>query len=505
MRLVAAKCPNCGANIDVDKDSDTTKCEFCHSKIIVEDAIAKVKIEISGNVEIKNLPKYENLVSLADRYYNELMLREAKSEYKKALELDPHNPKLIFREKICRACTMSFGKTDENLVDEAFKEIQEKITDKAELSGYVKECSNAMAYIINKTIEHYQTNNLDYSEVLDVHYRISMCAINIWYFKNYVDENDKETKLMLLEHYISACHLLTQDMRYKIPRSRSKGIYKVSYKEKKRYVENMHKAEAERDALLKGNKNLEDKSHLYIPKTNYFSGEKAYIYFMILFIINIIVGIVFINLPSIWGIVFCGGNFIYLCKRLKYAKNNSSIAKTSNVVGTIILVFAIVIGSSKYEPAPEYANKWKNDNMTIIINKKEAALKFTNNDTIISGKYKSSCDENNKCRISLGNYSFEYNNKSLCYIENEQCTQNLETTSEEVNLAIKSKTDICESGETATCNEKGYFVCSNGVEHPENVCIFDEEQKNDKNTELIVSAIFAFCLLSFIEWATKRR
>ena len=95
-----------------------------------------------------------------------------------------------------------------------------------------------------------------------------MCAINIWYFKNYVDENDKETKLMLLEHYISACHLLTQDMRYKIPHSRSKGIYKVSYKEKKRYVENMHKAEAERDALLKGNKNLEDKSHLYISKTN---------------------------------------------------------------------------------------------------------------------------------------------------------------------------------------------------------------------------------------------
>ena len=96
-KLVASKCPNCGANIDVDKDSYITKCEFCHSKIMVDDAIAKVKIEINANVEIKNLPKYENYLTLADRYYSEFMLREAKSEYKKALELDPNNPKLIFR------------------------------------------------------------------------------------------------------------------------------------------------------------------------------------------------------------------------------------------------------------------------------------------------------------------------------------------------------------------------------------------------------------------------
>ena len=50
MKLVAAKCPNCGASIDVDKDSESTKCDFCKSKIIVEDAIAKYKIELSGEV-----------------------------------------------------------------------------------------------------------------------------------------------------------------------------------------------------------------------------------------------------------------------------------------------------------------------------------------------------------------------------------------------------------------------------------------------------------------------
>ena len=29
MKFVAAKCPNCGAQIQVDKNSNSTICEFC--------------------------------------------------------------------------------------------------------------------------------------------------------------------------------------------------------------------------------------------------------------------------------------------------------------------------------------------------------------------------------------------------------------------------------------------------------------------------------------------
>lgn len=505
MKIVAAKCPNCGANIDVDKDSDTTKCEFCHSKIIVNDAIAKIKIDLSANVEIKNLPKYENYVTLADRYYNELMLREAKSEYRKALELNPHNPKLIFREKICRACTMSFEKINVDLIDDAYKELQEKITNKFELSTYVKECVNALSFIINKTLNYYQTNNLNYSEVLDIHYKILMCTIKIWDFKDFVDENDKETKLMLLENYISSCHLLTQDMSYNIPNSRSEGIYRISHKQKKQYVENIRKAETERYKLLMKNRSLEKISHLNVPKTNYFSRERSYTYFVVLFIINILFEIIFVCIVNVWGIIICIGNFIFMCKKIKYVKNNSSMAKTSNIIGTTFLILATILGIINYNSTPNYAKIWKNDNMVIKINRKEAALNFFNNDTIISGKYTSSCDENNNCIISLGSYKFQYNNNNLCYIQNEQCTQYLEITNSDYSLPIKRKDDICENGETVTCSEKGYFVCSNGAEHPENVCIFEEEEKNDKNMKLIISIIFTFCLLSFIESATKRR
>ena len=40
MKLVSAKCPNCGANLELNEKNEKTKCNFCNSTIIVEDAIA---------------------------------------------------------------------------------------------------------------------------------------------------------------------------------------------------------------------------------------------------------------------------------------------------------------------------------------------------------------------------------------------------------------------------------------------------------------------------------
>ena len=55
MKLVPAKCPNCGANIEVDALGTATQCNYCKSAILVDDAIQKLKVELEGSVEIKNL------------------------------------------------------------------------------------------------------------------------------------------------------------------------------------------------------------------------------------------------------------------------------------------------------------------------------------------------------------------------------------------------------------------------------------------------------------------
>ena len=44
MKIVAAKCPNCGANIEVDSNSNTTKCEYCNSTFENRDEFGNVHI-----------------------------------------------------------------------------------------------------------------------------------------------------------------------------------------------------------------------------------------------------------------------------------------------------------------------------------------------------------------------------------------------------------------------------------------------------------------------------
>ena len=53
MKIVSAQCPDCGAKIEVDEHSHQTKCDYCHSKIIVRDAIKKYHNEESGPLKIE--------------------------------------------------------------------------------------------------------------------------------------------------------------------------------------------------------------------------------------------------------------------------------------------------------------------------------------------------------------------------------------------------------------------------------------------------------------------
>ena len=52
MKLVSAKCPNCGVNINIDRDSKIIKCEYCNASIIVEDD--KLEIQKEETKQINN-------------------------------------------------------------------------------------------------------------------------------------------------------------------------------------------------------------------------------------------------------------------------------------------------------------------------------------------------------------------------------------------------------------------------------------------------------------------
>ena len=46
MNFISAKCPNCGADINVNEDSKVVTCEYCNKKIIVENTNMKTPIII---------------------------------------------------------------------------------------------------------------------------------------------------------------------------------------------------------------------------------------------------------------------------------------------------------------------------------------------------------------------------------------------------------------------------------------------------------------------------
>lgn len=102
MRLTSAKCPNCGADIKVNKAEEKTVCEYCNSEVLVEDAIAKLKVVVEGEVELKGVPKLESYLKLGDRAYKDGEFDEAYINYSKALELDPDNATAILRQGLSK-------------------------------------------------------------------------------------------------------------------------------------------------------------------------------------------------------------------------------------------------------------------------------------------------------------------------------------------------------------------------------------------------------------------
>jgi DNA-directed RNA polymerase subunit RPC12/RpoP len=60
MPFEAAKCPSCGAAIQVPNEMVQARCVYCGSTLIVREAIQKLKIEISGHVNVAGLSSVEN-------------------------------------------------------------------------------------------------------------------------------------------------------------------------------------------------------------------------------------------------------------------------------------------------------------------------------------------------------------------------------------------------------------------------------------------------------------
>lgn len=108
MKLVPAKCPNCGANINVDEEQETTKCEYCGDAILIDKAIQKYKVEIT----VSNMPDLDNYLILGERTYNDNEYNKSYEYYNKAIELDPNNFLVVLRLGILKELLSDFNQLE---------------------------------------------------------------------------------------------------------------------------------------------------------------------------------------------------------------------------------------------------------------------------------------------------------------------------------------------------------------------------------------------------------
>ena len=68
VKLRDAKCPNCGANIEVNDQLEKTICQYCGSTIIIEEAIEKYKVELTGKVEVEGIKGRNDKLNQAKKH-----------------------------------------------------------------------------------------------------------------------------------------------------------------------------------------------------------------------------------------------------------------------------------------------------------------------------------------------------------------------------------------------------------------------------------------------------
>lgn len=89
MAFVAAKCPCCGAVIQIPSECEKTHCAYCGSHIISRAAVEFHRVEIVGQVEVKGIATAETLLANAETYMRLTMYNDAMETFLKLTSSHP--------------------------------------------------------------------------------------------------------------------------------------------------------------------------------------------------------------------------------------------------------------------------------------------------------------------------------------------------------------------------------------------------------------------------------
>ena len=110
MKIINAKCPNCGASLDIPNKSEKITCNYCNQSLIVDDET----IRIAGNVSVKGIETDDELLASAHELLDMKEYLKAKKKFLEYSEKNPDDYQGWLGLLVCR--TRNFTIKDNNIL-----------------------------------------------------------------------------------------------------------------------------------------------------------------------------------------------------------------------------------------------------------------------------------------------------------------------------------------------------------------------------------------------------
>lgn len=416
MKLVAAKCPSCGANIKVDRSLKYTKCEYCNTEIVVEEAVENLL-----KVELKDTPTLDNLLKLGARYFDNHEFEEAYKVYSKAEEIDPDIPIVVLRRGLCRSLVSDYNHFDISSAINAMKtsyDLMKKMKlSKEDINISINDTGTVLFLSYQYVVDVYKKNNLNKEQTKGYIERLEECLKGYQYLDTIV-EGDQELQDRILNSMIIIIDTIlgnSESSKYQLNSS-----YISELKTKKKEYSERRKTVMEKPTYNDYEKvvGLESKKSIIWD---------ILCYFMIAFLAIMFLGSIF-NKESFVVI------FLWLLSIISFIPQirRTLIKKFGSSMKTIVIVVRIVLllGAFMFLVSSPLVFEKTFTNEGTEVSFKAGSFTIKNDNKIITGTYEWESKGNDyyihgkDYKHNKYEYRYTYNEStggSLCLLDGDDC------------------------------------------------------------------------------------